>query len=781
MTRSSETLDPSTPGSSVSADLVPARAQALELLGRLDGSGYRDAPFLVRRGDGQTFQLTPVLYRVLEAVDGRRSYPEIATEVSRSIGKEAGVEDVRFLAEAKLRPLGVLRQPDGSEPAVKKSNPLLALRCRLVVSKPEVTRRLTAPFATLFRPPIVLAVGTSFLLSVWWLLFEKGLASGARQALYNPALLLLVFALMVLSAGFHEFGHAAACRYGGATPGAMGVGLYLVWPVFYTDVTDAYRLSRRGRLRVDLGGLYFNAIFAVATFALWAVSGWDALLVVIPLQLLQMLHQLLPLVRLDGYHILADLTGVPDLFARVRPTLRGLVPVHRRRAGETTLKPAVGVVVTAWVLVVVPLLLLTLAFMVVSLPRLAATAWDSLGLQWDALRARWAKGDTPGMAARLLSMMAISVPVLSVSYLIVRITRRTTRRVWRGTADRPALRAIAVVAALSLLALVGRSWWPHGQYQPIQAEERGTVVDGIESVAQLPSAEGSLTSARADAARAAAPVGTPDTPTPSGGSQSGTESGESAIPTDPLTPGTASAPSPAPDALADLWRILIPGPSTLGEGDNQAVAINTEDASAAVALAFAIEWVSDGVVDNVNEAYALASCIRCLTMAIAFQAVLVLGPAELVIPENRAVAINVACIECFTYALAVQLVVSVSGPLSDEATNELALLRGQLESLAARVDGMTPEQIRAELAAIESKLIAVLAPSTGSTTGSSEGELAEETSSPESDQPSPETTPSTTTTAPPADAEPTTTSPSEPPPPETEPTPSTEPTTTTAP
>ena len=69
----------------------------------------------------------------------------------------------------------------------------------------------------------------------------------------------------------------------------MGAGLYLVWPAFYTDVTDSYRLDRRGRLRVDLGGLYFNSIFALGTFGLWLVTGWDALLVLIPLQVLQML------------------------------------------------------------------------------------------------------------------------------------------------------------------------------------------------------------------------------------------------------------------------------------------------------------------------------------------------------------------------------------------------------------------------------------------------------------------------------------------------------------
>ena len=53
---------------------------------------------------------------------------------------------------------------------------------------------------------------------------------------------------------------------------------------------------------------------------------WDALLLVIAAQLLQMVRQLVPFVRFDGYHILADLVGVPDLFLHIKPTLLGLLP-----------------------------------------------------------------------------------------------------------------------------------------------------------------------------------------------------------------------------------------------------------------------------------------------------------------------------------------------------------------------------------------------------------------------------------------------------------------------
>ena len=58
----------------------------------------------------------------------------------------------------------------------------------------------------------------------------------------------------------------------------------------------------------------------------------DALLLLIALQLLEMVKQLSPVIRADGYHILSDATGVPDLYAHIGPTLRRLLPVAARRA-----------------------------------------------------------------------------------------------------------------------------------------------------------------------------------------------------------------------------------------------------------------------------------------------------------------------------------------------------------------------------------------------------------------------------------------------------------------
>ncbi|MFE9954986.1 hypothetical protein [Micromonospora sp. NPDC005299] len=723
-------------------EVVPAHAPGLELLGELPGSGYRQPPGLVRRADGQTCQLTRLLYLVLEAMDGRRGYPEIAALVSGRIDRLVTADNVRMLTEQKLRPLGLIRRTDGSAPTARKANPLLALRFRLVVSNPRVTRRITRPFAVLFRPLVVALVLVAFLLSTGWVLFEKGLASATHQVFDRPGLLLLVFAITIVSAGFHEFGHAAACRYGGATPGTMGVGLYLVWPAFYTNVDDSYRLGRAGRIRVDLGGLYFNAIVAVAIFATWAITRWDALLLVIVAQVLQMLRQLAPFVRFDGYHILADLTGVPDLYARIKPTLLGLLPTRWNRPESKVLKPWARVVVTLWVLIVVPLLLITLVLMVTALPRVVATAWQGLRRQSVLLVANWVDGDVPSIGVRLLSVLAICLPLLGTAYLLIRLVRRTVRSVWRATAGRRLHRVGAVVAGGALVAALVWAWWPDpATYRPVQEHERGTVADVLpagQRHSAVPAVEPPL---RVGERRTVTTVWPGATTPPTPGEQ---RLALVLVPREPASPAGAHPRS--------TWVFPFNPPEAPGPGDNQALAVNTRDGSTVYDVAFALVWADgdEGDVDNRNEAYALASCRDCRTVAVSFQVVLVVGPADVIVPENVSAAVNYSCRDCQTYAVASQLVFTLPKGLSDDTKDRITALWREIERFGRHIRGLGPQEIQARLEGFKAQIVAIVGqdPAVAATTGGTPSPTAATPMPAAGLTPSPTDTPSVAPSAP---------------------------------
>jgi putative peptide zinc metalloprotease protein len=543
----------------------------------------------------------------------------------------------------------------------------------------------------LFSPLVVVPVTLAFAAVSAWVLFSQGLAAATAQAFGNPALFLAVVVVTVLSAGFHEFGHAAAARYGGSTPGAMGFGFYLFWPAFYTDVTDSYRLGRAGRVRTDLGGLYFNALVVLLSFAVWWATGWHAVLLIVATQVLQMIRQLAPLLRFDGYHVLADLTGVPDLYQRIGPVMTGLLPGRWRQPEATALKPWARVVVVAWVLVVIPLMAISLLLMVLALPRVLATAWQALGQQASLLGADFNDGDVLGVLARLLGIVALVVPILGLGFVLVRLVRSTSTGVWRRTEGRPVRRGLACLLAAALVAGLVWAWWPDGdRYRPVRAWEGGTVLDAVPAASSEHLDIGSRGAAATLWPEDAGPVPTADRPA-------------LAMVLVPTATGSGGAAVQAPTWVFPFNRPLPPA-----EGDNQALAVNTEDGSVTYDVSFALVWADRDTAVNRNEAYAFASCRDCRTVAVAFQVVLLVGQVDVVVPENISAAVNYACVECVTYALATQLVVSLQGPLSDDGARDLAAIWAELAQFGENIEGVPFAELRDRLTEFEARILAVV-------------------------------------------------------------------------
>src|SRR5262249_60881032 len=76
-----------------------ARADGVELLGPIHGSGYKDGAALVRRADGQMVQLGPLMYALLESADGRRDRAGLAAAMSERLGR--GLDEGHVDALAK--------------------------------------------------------------------------------------------------------------------------------------------------------------------------------------------------------------------------------------------------------------------------------------------------------------------------------------------------------------------------------------------------------------------------------------------------------------------------------------------------------------------------------------------------------------------------------------------------------------------------------------------------------------------------------------------------------
>ena len=247
-------------------------------------------------------------------------------------------------------------------------------------------------------------------------------------------------------------------------PGRIGVGIYLVWPAFFTDVTDSYRLSRAGRLRTDLGGLYFNAVFMLALAGLYMATSDQVLLLVIALTHLEMLEQLLPFVRFDGYYILSDLTGVPDLFARVAPLLKIAFAAGRQDPRVSGLRRGARIAVTGWVLCVIPLLTFGLGSLLLYFPEIDRALWRSASQQAH-LTAAAAAGHRYAMAA--LGAFDVALVALSLAgsvFIVTGLARRAVAAGLRWSARRRGRGLLAAAAGLAALTALAAFWAAQGQF-----------------------------------------------------------------------------------------------------------------------------------------------------------------------------------------------------------------------------------------------------------------------------------------------------------------------------
>jgi len=451
----------------------PRLAAGVELLGELRDSGFAQPHALIRRADGQMIQLSLLLYLVACRIDGTRAPGAIAALVSGDLGRSLSASQVSYVITDKLAPLGVVAgepcHPAGQaspadQAALPTASPLLALRARATLFPAAAANVAGALFRPLFHWPVIVAVIAGVGVMDYWLFVLHGLSAAYRQVLGDPADLLLVAVLTIASAVFHECGHAAGCRYGGARPGRIGVGVYLVWPSFFTDVTDSYRLSRAGRLRTDLGGVYFNAIFMLALAGCYAVTGEQVVLLTIAVTHLEMLEQLLPFVRFDGYFILSDLVGVPDLFARVAPVL-GAAFARGRHTHVAALRRPARWIITAWVLCVIPLLAFTVGYLLLHFPAVNRSLWLSVSNAGHLVA-----GDIAGRryVAAALDAAGGALAALSSAgsvYLAVGLARRAAGLVRRWTADDPDRRLIAAVAVAACAASLAAFWAARGQFR----------------------------------------------------------------------------------------------------------------------------------------------------------------------------------------------------------------------------------------------------------------------------------------------------------------------------
>ncbi len=192
--------------------------------------------------------------------------------------------------------------------------PLLRPQRLLDGMTPKVAWLFSTPF---FCTVFLFLISALFLVSRQWDLFRHSFTA------YRSLEGLLAMGIAIpLAKVVHEFGHAfTAHRYGCRIP-TMGVALVVMTPMLYTDTNEAWKLtSRRQRLAIGIAGMSAELLLALAALWLWILlpegpARGAAFILATTTWIMTIVLNASPFMRFDGYFILSDFLGIPNLHQR---------------------------------------------------------------------------------------------------------------------------------------------------------------------------------------------------------------------------------------------------------------------------------------------------------------------------------------------------------------------------------------------------------------------------------------------------------------------------------
>ena len=299
---------------------------------------YRGSVWYVMQNHstGKFHRFTPVANLVIGLMDGKRTLQEIWDLACVRLGDEAPSQDEAIKLISDLHKADVLQSdapPDLVELQQRRKqhektrikqyigNPL---SLRFPLFDPEKLLNKVMPlFVPLFGWfGALLWIGTvgwaAFLIAMHWTELSGDVVD-RMLSVENLLLLWFVFPLIKL---LHEFGHAVAAKAGGGEVHEMGVMLLVLMPVPYVDASSATAFRDKGsRMLVGAAGMLVEIFIAALAVFAWVnlEPGTErsiAYNIILVAGLSTLLFNANPLLRYDGYYILADYLEIPNLAQR---------------------------------------------------------------------------------------------------------------------------------------------------------------------------------------------------------------------------------------------------------------------------------------------------------------------------------------------------------------------------------------------------------------------------------------------------------------------------------
>lgn len=271
-------------------------------------NGLKDRLYLLSYNN-RNWKVSETVYMVCGLLKDELSQLELYNRINEDSSIQCSLEQVNTIIEF-FKSNGLI---EGFEDVQgKKKNSMLWGRITLFPEKILIKLKV---MDFIFNKYFFI-IGTGMI--VMWMLWIYHYNSSANVAYQLTGLqfreMVICYCCIMLFGIIHEFGHVIALLKYGERPGRIGIGIYLFMPVFFSEVTKAWKIKRIGRVCVDIGGVYLQALVLMLTFVInmFYIKN-KTLAIAILLSSFQILSNFNPFIKLDGYWFLCDALGITDI------------------------------------------------------------------------------------------------------------------------------------------------------------------------------------------------------------------------------------------------------------------------------------------------------------------------------------------------------------------------------------------------------------------------------------------------------------------------------------
>lgn len=411
-------------------------------------SSTRSKTYRVELSTGVHFQVNDKVYHLLSSLHSPMTLAALAGEFQQRTGQSVALDQLQQLSE-RFVTQGIIVEcaADGqrltNKPAQPATQPdaFLGLHYRRDLFAAETLAPLARVLQIFFQRHLAIAL-MAIVAVVHVLAYRQiGFPPNLDMKVVNWP---LFYGILLATIGVHEMGHLAACQRWQCPHGPLGFGLYFFNPVFYVDVTAAWRLSRQQRAVVDMGGMYLQLLCVPLFWIAFLLTQDPTYLFVIFVTDMMILSNFEPLMKLDGYWLLSDLTGVPNLHTRAGEAMQRAMLWLLWRFGWRSERPQSSSFTewsstVRWVMVVyVALSALIWPLMILSMIPMLANVITTYPALWQTAVSAWGEAiHTYNFSGLLTQSGVLFLPTLML--LNVGVLIKITWSRWRKARTQKAL------------------------------------------------------------------------------------------------------------------------------------------------------------------------------------------------------------------------------------------------------------------------------------------------------------------------------------------------------